>query len=95
MRTQQMASTVNVHDGQTLVLGGLVSERIATITGQLPVLGTLPGLGSLLRSESKNTQRRNLLIFITPTIIDPAGNRVHAAEDMPSVREAIPPQPRR
>jgi type II secretory pathway component GspD/PulD (secretin) len=43
-------------------------------------LGDLPLVGGLFRSESKSTQKKNLLIFITPTIIDAAGNRVHAAE---------------
>jgi type II secretory pathway component GspD/PulD (secretin) len=69
---RKVVSTVNVWDGQTVVL-----------------------VCPLFRGESRNTQKRNLLIFITPTIIDPAGNRVHAAEDTPSAREVIPPQPAR
>jgi len=83
-RSCQITSQVNVQDGQTLVLGGLVSERIVTMKGSVPVLGDLPLLGPLFRSESKNTRKRNLLVFITPTIIDPAGNRVHAPDQTPS-----------
>jgi general secretion pathway protein D len=94
-RMAQITSAVNVRDGQTLVLGGLVSERIRTIKDAVPVLGDLPLLGRLFRSESKNTQKRNLLVFITPTIIDPAGNRVHAAKKIPSSRDGKPPQPPR
>jgi general secretion pathway protein D len=90
-----MAATNNVYDGQTLVLGGLVSEQITAFKDKVPVLGDLPLVGGLFRSESKNAQKRNLLFFITPTIIDPAGNRVHSADEMPFSQDRIPPQPSR
>jgi type II secretory pathway component GspD/PulD (secretin)/beta-lactamase regulating signal transducer with metallopeptidase domain len=95
VRIHQMAATNNVYDGQTLVLGGLVSEQITAFKDKVPVLGDLPLVGRLFRSESKNAQKRNLLIFITPTIIDPAGNRVHSDDEMPFTREGIPAQPPR
>jgi len=95
VRSCQITSQANVWDGQTLVLGGLVSESSITMKGGVPVLGNLPGLGPLFRSESKNTRKRNLLVFITPTIIDPAGNRVHSDEEMPFARDTAPPQPGR
>ena len=95
MQTRQMTATVNVWDGQTVVLGDLVSERISTIKDQVPILGDLPLVGRLFRSESKTAQKRDLLVFITPTIIDPAGNRVHAAEERPFPSDTIPPQPPR
>jgi len=38
------------------------------------------------------TKKKNLLIFVTPTIIDPAGNRVHSEEDLPFAQTSIPPQ---
>ncbi|MCX6923938.1 MAG: hypothetical protein NT154_12130, partial [Verrucomicrobia bacterium] len=91
VRKEQMASTVSVGDGQTLVLGSVVSERSETV----PVIGTVPGLGPLFRSDSTNAQKRNLLIFVTPTIIDPAGNRVHVDDEMPFAREKVPEQPPR
>jgi type II secretory pathway component GspD/PulD (secretin)/beta-lactamase regulating signal transducer with metallopeptidase domain len=93
VRSAQITSEVNVWDGQTLVLGGLMSERVVVMKDAVPVLGDLPLVGSLFRSESKTAQKRQLLVFITPTIIDPAGNRVHDAEDMPA--ERVPPQPTR
>ena len=55
------------------------------------MLGDLPLVGRFFRSESKTTNKKNLLIFITPTLIDPAGNRVHTEDEMPSAREGIPP----
>jgi type II secretory pathway component GspD/PulD (secretin)/beta-lactamase regulating signal transducer with metallopeptidase domain len=95
VRTQQMSSTVNVYDGQTLVLEGLVSEDIIAFKDKVPVLGDLPLVGRLFRSESKNAQKRNLLIFVTPTIIDPTGNRVHSPDKNPSSPNEIPAQPPR
>ena len=81
IQTRQMWTTVAVPDGQTLVLGGLTSERIVTMKYHVPVLGDLPLVGRLFRSESKSTQKKNLLIFITATIIDATGNRVHADQE--------------
>jgi general secretion pathway protein D len=90
-----MAATVNVWDGQTAVLGGLVSENTTAIKGRAPVLGKLPVVGGLFRNESKTTSKKHLLIFVTPTIIDPAGNRVHSDDELPFARKAIPLQPAR
>ena len=91
-RAYQMAASMRVWDGQTVVLGGMVSETVNTVKGQVPVLGSLPMVGGLFRSESKTTAKKNLLVFITPTLIDPAGNRIHSEEEMPFASEGIPPQ---
>lgn len=92
-RVRQVVTTVNVWDGQTVVLGGLISENVSTIKDKVPVLGDVPVLGRLFRSESKNTQKKNLMIFVTPTLIDPAGNRLHTDEELPFAQAAIPTQP--
>jgi len=89
VRSCQITSQANVWDGQTLVLGGLVSESSITMKDGVPVLGPL------FRSESKNTRKRNLLVFITPTIIDPAGTRVHSPGEAPAAHEGVPLQPAR
>jgi general secretion pathway protein D len=92
-RVREVVTSCNVWDGQTVVLGGMISESITKIKDEIPVLGDLPLVGRLFQSESTDTQKQNLLIFVTPTIIDPAGNRVHNDEDMPFARSSIPPQP--
>ena len=89
---RQVVSTVNVWDGQTVVLGGLLSETVTTIKDQVPVLGDLPLVGRLFRSESKTSGKKNLLIFVTPTLIDPAGNRLHSEDEMPFAQTGIPMQ---
>jgi general secretion pathway protein D len=56
------------------------------------VLGDLPFFGRLFRSESSASQKKNLMIFVTPTIIDPAGNRFHSEDEMPFAQNSIPVQ---
>jgi general secretion pathway protein D len=92
-RVRQVVSAVNVWDGQTLVLGGMLAETVTTIKDQVPMLGDLPLVGRLFRSESKSTAKKNLLIFVTPLLIDPAGNRLHTEDEMPFAQNAIPAQP--
>jgi general secretion pathway protein D len=91
-RVRQVVSTVNVWDGQTVVLGGLISENVTSIKDKIPVLGDMPFVGRLFRSESKNSQKSNLMIFVTPTIIDPAGNRKHSEDEMPFAQNGFPAQ---
>ena len=90
---RQVASSVNVWDGQTVVLGGLLSDTVATIKDKVPLLGDLPIAGALFRNESKTTSKKNLLIFVTPVLIDPAGNRLHSEDEMPFAKESFPVQP--
>ena len=91
-RVRQVTTTAVVWDGQTIVLGGLITENTTKTKDKVPVLGDLPLLGKLFRSESNARTKRNLLIFVTPTIIDPAGNRVHSEDEMPFARNSIPAQ---
>jgi general secretion pathway protein D len=92
-RVRQITTTAVVWDGQTIVLGGLITENTTKTKDKVPVLGDLPMLGRLFRSESSFRKKKNLLIFVTPTIIDPAGNRVHADEELPFTRSNVPSQP--
>jgi general secretion pathway protein D len=91
-RVRQVTTTAIVWDGQTVVLGGLISENVTRLKDKVPVLGDLPYVGRLFRSEAKSTAKKNLVIFVTPTIIDPAGNRTHLDEDLPFAQSSIPMQ---
>ncbi len=91
-RVRQVTTTCVVWDGQTIVLGGLITENTTKTKDKVPVLGDLPLFGKLFRSESNSREKKNLLIFVTPTIIDPAGNRVHSEDEMPFAHSAIPAQ---
>jgi general secretion pathway protein D len=95
-RVRQVVTSCIVWDGQTVVLGGLITESVQRQKDKVPFLGDLPVMGRLFRSEQNITQRKNLIIFVTPMIIDPSGNRKNLDEDMPFARAQIqtPPQSR-
>ena len=92
-RIRQVVTEVTVWDGQTVMLGGLISENIAKLKDKIPVLGDLPLVGRLFQSQYNYSDKENLLIFVTATIIDPAGNRIHSDEEMPFAKNSVPPQP--
>jgi general secretion pathway protein D len=92
LRSRQVLTSVVVWDGQTVVLGGMISEDVAKHKDKVPVLGDIPFVGRLFRSESNFTEKKNLAIFVTPTIIDPAGNRVHDENNLPYDPLTLPEQ---
>jgi len=59
-----------VGDGQTLVLGGIFQTEEVNGTEKVPFLGDIPYLGKLFRNDLRNIEKREILIFITPKIID-------------------------
>jgi general secretion pathway protein D len=92
IRVRYITSTVHVWDGQTLVLGGLIAENVVKVKDKVPMLGDLPFIGRLFRSERSHTEKKNLMIFVSPRIIDPAGNPVHTEDDWPYNSGNIPAQ---
>jgi general secretion pathway protein D len=91
-RVRQVATTAVVWDGQTVLLGGLIAENVRKVREKVPVLGDIPFVGRLFRSEASDSTKVNLVIFVTPTIIDPAGNRVHSPDSLPYDPNRIPEQ---
>lgn len=74
--TRKVKTSVTVWDGQTVALGGLIREDVQDVEDKLPVLGDVPIIGRLFRSEVEDHFKRNLMIFVTATLIDPAGQRI-------------------
>jgi len=62
-------TSILAEHGQTIVLGGLISDNSVYSRQAVPGLGAIPGLGRLFRSDGQSNQKRNLLIFIHPTIV--------------------------
>lgn len=60
---------VVVQDQQTVVIGGLIRNAVRRSTTRIPILGDLPLIGALFRSETRRVERRNLLLFMTPYVI--------------------------
>ena len=90
---RQVVTTVNIWDNQTIVIGGLIAASSINTKDMVPVLGNLPVVGRLFQSSSKVVAKKNLMIFVTATIVDPAGNRVHSDDELPFTQTAIPTQP--
>lgn len=72
-RTQELFTQRRVANGETIVVGGFIRKNDSQSFQKIPVLGDLPIVGSLFRTVNKTTEDRELLIFITPTIIPPTG----------------------
>jgi hypothetical protein len=67
---REVETVALVGDNQTVVIGGLVGSTDSESESKIPILGDLPIIGALFRSRSKSTRRTNLMIFLTPHIID-------------------------
>lgn len=70
INTREVQTKVLVENGQTVVLGGVHEESNVTGTTKVPVLGDVPVLGNLFRTDTKSNDKRELLIFVTPKIVD-------------------------
>jgi type IV pilus assembly protein PilQ len=68
--TREVGTSVLVENGQTLVLGGIYQEERNFNTTKVPVLGDVPVVGTLFRRRATQDEKRELLIFITPNILD-------------------------
>jgi len=66
----ELATNVMVKDGQTIVIGGLFRDVVVTSRSQIPLLGDLPLVGALFRGTSDTTQRQEVIVLLTPHIID-------------------------
>jgi general secretion pathway protein D len=67
--SRRIETHVMIPSGNTLVLGGLIQDDIRKGNNKVPLLGDIPYLGMLFRSDTKKRQQSNLTIFITPTIV--------------------------
>jgi general secretion pathway protein D len=66
---RSIESNVIVDDGAILVLGGLIEDRFEDNNSKVPLLGDIPIIGSLFRSESRTKRRTNLLVFLRPIVM--------------------------
>ena len=66
---RSITTSVFVDDGNILVLGGLIDDQLREVERRVPVLGRIPGLGALFRSQTTELDKTNLMVFIRPTIL--------------------------
>lgn len=84
---REVSTRVTIWDGATLVMGGLTREDVKKVKDKVPVLGSIPLLGRLFRTQGESTQKRNLLIFVTARLVTPGGGLSGARRVDPSGRE--------
>ena len=71
---REIDTTVLADDGQTIVLGGLIQDDIRESRRKVPLLGDVPALGRLFRSNRETRAKRNLLVFLRPTVLRSEGD---------------------
>ena len=80
---RKVETTVSIYDGSTVALGGLIREDVQKVTDKTPILGDIPLAGALFRSQADKHIRRNLVIFVTANLMDPAGQPLATAAAVP------------
>ncbi len=71
--TRSVQTRVTVADGSTVMMGGLVDETTETFRDQVPILGDIPFVGRLFRTEGTRSAKKNLVIFVKATQVDEKG----------------------
>ena len=73
---RKVETQVTIFDGATVIIGGLTREEVKTVNDKIPVLGNIPLIGRLFQSSAESYQKRNLLIFVTASIVSRGGSPV-------------------
>lgn len=90
IRTRNLSVNCVVWDQTVLALGGLISENVQTTRDKVPFLGDAPFIGRLFRGKGRNSKKKNMVIYVKPTIIDPAGQPKNRPAQLPFSRTASP-----
>lgn len=93
---RRVKTEVTIWDGATVVMGGLTREQNISVHDKVPLLGDLPLLGRLFQSRGESTEKRNLLIFVTATLVNPGGAPARqrpVSYAIPEMSQPAPVQP--
>src|SRR5438270_8827155 len=89
--TRKVTTSVSVWDGQTVVLGGLMREDVQKVEDRTPIVGDLPLVGRLFRTNVDQHIKRNLIIFVTARLVSPSGQYSKEADEEEEVPEGLRP----
>jgi type II secretory pathway component GspD/PulD (secretin)/tetratricopeptide (TPR) repeat protein len=78
---RKVTTSVSVWDGQTVVLGGLIREDVQKTEDKTPIVGDIPLVGRLFRTNVDQHIKRNLIIFVTARLVNPGGQPFNAVEE--------------
>jgi general secretion pathway protein D len=90
---RSVQTQLSVYNGATVVMGGLITEDRKTMEDKIPFLGDLPFLGRLFRSRSEQSIKRNLRVFVTARLVDPAGRVVRTGGESALLAAGTPSAP--
>jgi pilus assembly protein CpaC len=76
--TRRAATAVELKDGQSFAIAGLLSDQVRQLTGRYPLLGQIPVLGNLFRSSRYQKNQTELVVIVTPHLVRPLGPEPHA-----------------
>jgi general secretion pathway protein D len=79
--TRKVTTSVSVYDGSTVVLGGLMREDVQKTEDRTPIVGDIPIVGRLFRTNVDQHIKRNLVIFVTAHLVTPAGTPFNSTEE--------------
>jgi MSHA biogenesis protein MshL len=88
LSVREADTLVRVHENETIVIAGLMDERLTNDRSKVPIIGDLPGIGGLFRRDGRSRRKTDLVILLTPTIMTPARVPESAAREQSSVMEA-------
>src|SRR5438874_1692709 len=89
--TRKVTTSVSVYDGSTVVLGGLMREDVQKTEDRTPIIGDIPLVGRLFRTNVDQHVKRNLVIFVTAHLVTPAGTPLNPTEEMEESEDLIEP----
>ncbi len=76
-KRQITSGQIRVRDGQTLILSGIIQESDRTEVSKVPILGDIPILGALFRRTNRSSERRELIVLLTPQVLDDSDGSVY------------------
>ena len=89
--SRKVTTSVSVWDGQTVVLGGLMREDVQKIEDRTPIIGDIPIVGRLFRTNVDQHIKRNLIIFVTAHLVTPGGQPLNQTEEEEEQELVQPP----
>jgi len=79
VNVQEFDSVIKMNNGQAIVMGGLIQDRVESERNSVPVAGELPLIGGLFRNQNDSVKKTELVVFLKSTIVE-GGNTVHSTD---------------
>jgi len=78
--SRKVSTSISIYNGSTVVMGGMITEARTSVDDKVPFFGDIPLMGRLFRSKYDESQKKNLLIFVTARLVDPAGKLLQRSD---------------